>query len=170
MASDDWLSDFFLGHEGRQQRDIRELQSRLTAISERRVDASRIDALERRVDRLELICGALLDILHKRELATPDELAVVIAQIDLRDGVEDGALRDTARRSAPLCTTCQRPINPARPACVYCDAPIAPAPGAPKAARPPRMVTCTKCQKIVDERETYFTGAGLRCEACFHGA
>lgn len=167
MSSDDWLSDFFLGHEGRQQRDIQALQSRVASVSS---VADRATALERRADRLELVCHALLEIIQKREIATADEIAVVIAQIDLRDGLEDGALREGTRRSAPLCAACQRPINPARSACVYCDAPITAPAGAPKAARPPRMVTCAKCQKVIDERETYFTGAGLRCEACFHGA
>lgn len=167
MSSDDWLSDFFLTHEGRQQRDIQALQSRVATITS---VADRAAALERRVDRLELLCGALLEIIHKREIATPDEIAVVIAQIDLRDGLEDGAVASTPRRSAPLCAACQRPVNPARETCVYCDAPIVQASGSPaKPARPPRMVTCTKCQKVIDERETYYTGAGLRCESCFHG-
>lgn len=172
MANDDWLSDFFLGHEGRQQRDIRALQSRVASINSRPgVDPDAFVTLQRRVDRLELMCSALLEIIHKRSLATPEEVAVVIAQIDLRDGLEDGAIQSSRRRNARLCAACRHPVNPARSSCVYCEAPVTAPPEASKPPPPPpRTVTCAKCQKVVDERETFFSGSGLRCGPCFHEA
>lgn len=169
MSNDDWLSDFFLGHEGRQQRDIRSLQDRIATIHRSGVERGDFTALARRVDRLELICSALLEVIHRRGLATPEEIAVVIAQIDLRDGSEDGAIQGALRHNAQLCATCRHPVNPARSVCVYCEAPVTAPPAEPEPPAPsPRMVACTKCQEVFEERDTFFSGSGLRCGACFH--
>lgn len=168
MIDDDhWLSHLLLGHEGRQMRDIRRLRAEAAVASDQSAtNSARVIALQQRVDRLELVCETLLHLVLQRGLVDRDELARIMARIDLRDGFEDGRVSsDEPLHGAPLCTTCDLPINPRREACVYCGAAVArPA----KAAAPstPRLVTCTKCNKEVDESRTLFTGNGLCCEAC----
>ncbi|MEZ4454895.1 MAG: hypothetical protein R3B09_35925, partial [Nannocystaceae bacterium] len=129
--------------------------------------ASRAATLQARVDRLELVCEALLHVILKRDLCTREELTALMIQIDLRDGVEDGvASADAPRRGAPLCRRCELPINPQRDACVYCGAAIERGPEAPPPPRAVRTVHCSRCQKEVEEQRTYFTGHGLVCERC----
>lgn len=163
-----WLGDLLLGPEGRQTRDIRRASASASeAAIVGRAAAEQAAALKARVDRLELVCEALLHVVLKRGLCQRDELAVLMAQIDLRDGVEDGALRGDAPRSgAPLCRTCELPLNPARDACIYCDAPIVKDVAAPPPKRHVRMVTCARCKGEVEEHRTYFTGSGLCCDRC----
>lgn len=163
-----WLGEFLLGHEGRQIRDIRRASATASeAAFVGREAVARATALQARVDRLELVCEALLHLLLKRGLCSRQELAVLMTQIDLRDGVEDGVVQgDSPRRGAPLCRTCELPINPERDACVYCDTPIVKDVAAPPPTRAVRMVTCSRCAAEVEEERTYFTGAGLCCDRC----
>lgn len=164
--NDGWLGNFLLGHEGRQVRDIERLKSAAASAGARSEAAvTRAAALQNRVDRLELVCEALLHVILQRGLADRDELARIMTRIDLRDGVEDGRVRgDTPAYGAPLCSLCELPVNPKRTACVYCGAAIAPPPQAAPPA--PRMVTCTRCGKQVQERRTVFTGKGPSCDDC----
>ena len=124
-------------------------------------------SLQRRVDRLELVCETLLEVVLAKKLVSREELGVLFAQVDLRDGREDGGLdMDNAQRGVPTCGGCARPVNPGREACVYCGAPLTEA-IAPK--RVVRLVGCGGCGQEVDERETNFTEHGLRCDRCFRG-
>jgi DNA-directed RNA polymerase subunit RPC12/RpoP len=168
-----WLGDLLLGHEGRQQRDIRRAnqQAASSAYAARSL-AERAEALQRRLDRLELICETLLHVVLQRGVVDRAELARVMARVDLRDGVEDGGARgEEPLFDAPLCSTCGLPINPRREACVYCDAKIAAAPRqAPEGARrAERMVRCTRCGAEVEERFTVYTDKGLQCDGCHAG-
>lgn len=123
-----------------------------------------VKRLAHRLDRMELLCQTLYEFLIAKELSNEEELGILMAQIDLRDGVEDGALRQT-RRDAPKCAQCGRPINPNRSQCVYCWAPIDD--HSQKSEPPKRFATCGACDTEVPETETYFTDAGLRCASCF---
>jgi len=162
-----WLSNMFLGHEGRQNRDLKYARiEAANAALDSSVANDLAKALAARVDRLELVCETLLELVLLRKVVNREELEVLMAQVDLRDGVEDGGLNhDRPRSVAPSCTACERPINPKRAACVYCGAKIVADAVAPK--RAVRLVACGKCGEQVDPRTTNFTEDGLRCDACF---
>lgn len=131
-------------------------------------------ALSDRVQKLELVVEALIGVLSQRTGLTAQELAVAIQRVDLRDGVEDGAMGPDQTRDAPSCPKCRRPRNPARTNCLYCgngDPPIVPRhlAAAQEPAAPVRTVVCGGCGNTVPERDTWFTGNGLRCNDCYSG-
>ncbi|MEZ4383782.1 MAG: hypothetical protein R3A79_20790 [Nannocystaceae bacterium] len=172
MYDDDdssWLGDVLLGWEGRQHRDIQRLKAAASDVAVSAESAIHIaQRLVQRVDRLELLCEALVELVVARKIATREELGVLVAQVDLRDGVEDGSVGSQPRRSVPACGACGRPVNPQRPSCVYCGAAVVVEAAAPAATvRPVRTVTCGGCGETVDERESNFTEHGLRCDRCF---
>lgn len=156
-------------HDIRQSREIKRLDDDAEWAQERdELLAKSVQVVDARCDRLELVCEALLELVVTKEIVSKEELRVLMVQIDLRDGVEDGGLHPKrVDTNAPLCTRCERPVNPQREACVYCGAEVVHEPqvGVPK--RKPKMVVCGGCQEEVDERETNFTGNGLRCDRCF---
>ena len=82
-------------------------------------NAERIGELEAMAERLLLISRAQWELL--REFAGIDEerLAEKMREIDLRDGAEDGRMKES--RIAP-CVRCGRPFNRRRPRCIYCGA------------------------------------------------
>jgi hypothetical protein len=152
--------------ERKQRRDIEALRRDMThAAPDWRPT---IQAQAARIDRLELLCKGLVELVISKSLVTPAELSVVMQQLDLADGVEDGRISSVVRDSSPRCTQCQRFLNPQRTACIYCGAAIdkaAPQAAAAPAPRPP--VSCVRCKASVPENETYYSGAGLVCESCF---
>lgn len=156
-------------HDIRQARDISRLDDDAeSALQREEFLAKRVQVVDARCDRLELVCEALLELVVTKEIVTKEELRVLMVQVDLRDGVEDGGLHPKrVDTRAPLCTRCERPVNPEREACVYCGAEVVQEPqvGVPK--RKPKLVICGGCREKVDERETNFTGNGLRCDRCF---
>ncbi|HEY8376354.1 MAG TPA: hypothetical protein VIK91_07695 [Nannocystis sp.] len=167
--NDHWLSDLLLGYAGRQRHDIERLKTQATIAQQRlQHDADTLAALRARVDRLELVCEALLHLVLKHNLIDPQGLAHLMVQIDLRDGREDGRVSgDEPPIGTPLCSTCDLPVNPRREACVYCGAPIKkPEPRPQRTPRPPRTVMCVRCHKQVDVQRTMITGSGVCCDAC----
>lgn len=128
------------------------------------------------VDRLELVCRALTELIVAKGVATRSELSVVLQQLDLEDGVEDGRARSEVRHGAPRCAGCDRFINPQRDRCVYCGASVAGAGGEPyrdkrAAVRAPAVkVQCVRCEKSVPEADTLFTADGLVCPGCYDHA
>jgi hypothetical protein len=156
--------DFMWDSEYKQRADIRSLQQQVLNAPEygpqMRMQAARID-------QLELLCRSLVELLVRKGMATSAELRVIMQQLDLEDGVEDGRVGKAVRSGAPRCAHCQRFVNPQRAACVYCGTPMVhAAPQPPK--KPPRPdVTCVRCSATVPESETYFSSAGLVCESCF---
>ena len=166
-ADPSWLTNLLVTPDVRQDRRLRRLSAEaadtaITAESNARATRS----LQERTDRLELICETLLELVLTRGVVTREELGVLFAQVDLRDGVEDGGLHpDRPRRQVPLCSACERPVNPKRSACVYCGAKVVKGSAPPKRAA--RLVTCGACKQEVDERESNFTASGLRCDRCF---
>jgi len=168
-ADPSWFTNLFVAPDVRQDRRLR----RLTADSEdtaltAETNARATRSLQARTDRLELICETLVELLLTRGLVTREELGVLFAQVDLRDGVEDGGLHtERPRIRAPLCSACERPVNPKRSACVYCGAKLEKGAAPPKRAA--RLVTCGACRQEVDQRESNFTASGLRCDRCYRG-
>ncbi len=166
-ADPSWFSNLFVHPDTRQDRRLRRLSADAevaTYVAE--TNSQTVKALRERTARLELLCESLVELVVIKGLVSREELGVLVAQVDLRDGVEDGALDpDRPRLHAPLCTSCQRPVNPRRPACVYCGAAIEKSEAPTK--RPTKLVTCGGCQQQVDQRETNFTESGLRCDRCY---
>ncbi|MEM6289742.1 MAG: hypothetical protein AAGA54_00710 [Myxococcota bacterium] len=154
--------EFMFDSEFDQRRDIEQLKQQMLHSP----DPNRmIQPLVDRIDRLELLCKSLTELVISKGLATREELSVVTQQLDLADGVEDGKIGSRVRKQAPRCTSCGRFINPRRSHCVYCHAEVVVA--AADAPPPERMASCGGCGKQVPESATFYTGNGLRCDACF---
>ncbi len=154
-------SEFLFDSEYQQRSDIEGLKRTILEAP----DVARLMApLVDRVDRLELLCKALTELVISKGVASREELSVVTQQLDLADGVEDGKISSRVRKKAPRCASCGRFINPRRDHCVYCHAIVDRGVQAPP---PPRTATCGACRKEVPESSTFYTEAGLRCEVCY---
>ena len=118
-----------------------------------------------RTDKLELVSRALVDLLLTKGLLTETELEVMMQQVDLLDGVEDGKLSPTIKQGAPTCSACGKFLNPRRPACIYCG--TVPTEEIKAAPPPPKTVSCAACTKVVPQQATYYSSRGVICESCF---
>ncbi|MEM9073920.1 MAG: hypothetical protein AAGE52_35840 [Myxococcota bacterium] len=156
--------------------DIKRLELLILDNPEQQIVRDQIVALMRQVESLQLMCSALMKALEVKQVVQPEELEVLMQQIDLLDGVEDGKIRKAAWEQAPRCRHCNHYVNPARDHCVYCGRVLQRAAGGPyrggsapeASAPPPRMATCGACQTSVPQRETLFTGKGdLVCTGCY---
>lgn len=133
---------------------------------------------EQQVAKLTLMCTMLAEMLERRGVATKKEQEVLMQQLDLLDGVEDGVISSKVREASPRCVTCKRFLNPKRSRCVYCDTPIEArakqAAGSPYrdrrevnvVARQPD-VDCVSCSRSVPAADSLFTERGVVCEPCF---
>lgn len=78
--------------------------------------ARAVKELERHIGRLSLLNQALWELLRERLNLTDAELQAKVNEIDLRDGVQDGAIT-----SGPLqCPKCGRISNSRYAKCLYC--------------------------------------------------
>jgi len=165
--------DFMFDSEYEQRRDLRALRE--TVANDR--TPQQVAALSARVDQLQLLCNALVSIIEHKGLATREELEVLVQQIDLLDGVEDGKMRQTWQ-DAPRCRGCNHYVNPRREVCIYCGLSIprgeaeaqGPYRGGPAGPSPQRLATCARCDGRVPQTDTYFTETGeLVCTSCHQG-
>ena len=153
-----WL---FGDNDYRQRRDIDQLQDQLDSIPDH---LPYLLSLRGRADRLELVCQALMELLIARDVCTQEELDLLMLQIDLRDGVEDGRINPEVRESAPQCSQCQHFLSPRHQQCVYCGAQVT---SNKRGKRPIKLVKCEGCSSEVPDNQTYFTANGIRCAECF---
>jgi hypothetical protein len=72
------------------------------------------DALE----RLVLVNRAMWELLAAKTGCTEQELVAKVEELDQRDGLSDGKLRESPRG----CASCGRPLGRHRPHCLYCGA------------------------------------------------
>lgn len=77
---------------------------------------TRAQELEREVARQHLILMAVTELMRDRLGISDEELALTIAEIDMRDGQLDGKLQ----RPPEGCPQCQRPNAVRRSHCLYC--------------------------------------------------
>lgn len=160
---DMFSSEFLFDNEYRQRSDIEQLKQAFVNAP----DPMRLIApLQQRVDRLELLCKSLTELIISKGIASQAELSVVAQQLDLEDGREDGKIGSQVRANAPLCVHCGRYVNPKRDHCVYCNTAIAKEQAEVKP--PPRLVNCGGCNGEVAESDTFYTEGGLRCAPCFN--
>ena len=76
-----------------------------------------IRELEHRVDKLELICESLWEILKEGKNLTETDLIERMSQVDLRDGNYDGKNK---KPTTVECSSCGRMISKHHKKCVYC--------------------------------------------------
>lgn len=77
--------------------------------------------LKQKVERLMMITEALWTILKETTDYTDDDLAEIIREIDLRDGVLDGKV---AQETPDLCPNCNRVLQKNKKNCIYCGSEI----------------------------------------------
>jgi hypothetical protein len=162
-----FFDDLFPNFDGdhQQNRKIRDLHTEVANASfDSEIHGRAIRLLTRRVDQLELMNRALLELLLHAGVVDRDGLSVMMQQVDLLDGVEDGVVSPQVHAAAPTCGACGRYVNPERATCVYCQTPMTTK--AEKKA-PVRTVVCSSCSATVPERSSYYSESGVVCGACF---
>lgn len=76
----------------------------------------RIRELTEEIQRLRLLNQAMWELIRDRAGLTDEDFEAKIKEIDLRDGVEDGRMTDTAVQ----CPRCHRVSNSKHGMCLYC--------------------------------------------------
>ena len=84
----------------------------------REATAARIDHLERRIEKLTMLCQALWTLVRDRAGATEDDFARRVQEIDLSDGKLDGRVA-----ASFVCDKCNRRSARRHERCLYCEAP-----------------------------------------------
>ena len=177
MAFLDEMFDHMMDSEYRQRRDIRSLQQQVVDMSITPTVTPQVVDLMQRVNQLELLANALVSVIENKRLATREELEVMVQQLDLLDGREDGKIQSAQWHEAPRCGACNRYVNPNRQACVYCGRSLEGTGamvggpyrggGSGEAAPAPRTAKCGVCSNVVPQAETVFNGDGvLECDDC----
>jgi hypothetical protein len=104
-------------------------------LSELKIDQARRDSVRRdgeltedvrslrtKVDRLQLVCRALCELISEHTDISNETLLERIRDVDLRDGSLDGKLV----RSVINCPQCNRPGKADQTKCLYCGAALTP--------------------------------------------
>lgn len=154
-----------------QHRDIDSLLGQVQSSDEWIVPLrSHLQATQRRVDRLELVCEALVRLLETKGKLGREEIEIMVQRVDLADGVEDGRIGPDKTAHAAKCPRCGRPLNPERSACVYCGQEVTAEDLALMGNPSPRVRTtrCVRCYQRVPQDETHFSPEGMICAACYH--
>lgn len=74
--------------------------------------------LERRLEKLSLLCRAMWTLVQERTGLTEEEIARRAVEIDLLDGKADGKVSV----KASMCASCNRTVAPRHARCLYCGA------------------------------------------------
>lgn len=80
------------------------------------ITRTRVDELERRIDRLELENRVLLELVRDAFKLTDDDLERRVQELDRRDGVEDKKISTVPLR----CPSCTRVASSRHWRCLYC--------------------------------------------------
>ena len=82
---------------------------------------SRLELLQADVERLLMITEALWTVLKQQHGLTDEDLAKLVADIDLRDGRLDGRVAPSAPHPCPQCG---HMLGKRRPFCYFCGAAV----------------------------------------------
>ena len=74
--------------------------------------------LERRLEKLSLVCQALWTLVRDRTGITEGDLLRRVQELDLSDGRLDGRIAEAA-----VCAACGRTSSKRHARCLYCEAP-----------------------------------------------
>lgn len=86
-----WFGNFWTAREfGRM--DVQMRRRARTARKGRVQIRKQVDELEEDLGRIALLCRALAEVCIKKGVLTHNELAAMIGEVDLADGVQDGRL------------------------------------------------------------------------------
>ncbi len=86
------------------------------AASSARQASTNVRFVQSEVDRLELLCEGMWNLLKKKTGLTDDDLLSEVAALDLSDGQADGK-----RARGPVkCPKCNRPNSRQHDFCLYC--------------------------------------------------
>jgi hypothetical protein len=77
-----------------------------------------LEQLERRLNRLSLLCQSMWELLRERAEFSDEQLAAKVLEVDLRDGRNDNRI-DTQISDCP---SCGRKTNSKRSTCIICGA------------------------------------------------
>ena len=77
---------------------------------------SDIPELEERIDKLQLLCMAMWEVIKDKTDMTELDMMTKVQDIDLRDGVVDGKVT----RIVKDCPKCTRRMSPRHKRCLYC--------------------------------------------------
>ncbi len=157
--------DILFDTDPAQRRDIDRLEQELSVARDgESLLQEQLHSMRGRVNRLELLCEGLVELLKTRSLVDDAQLRLAIQRLDLADGVEDGRIGPDRTENAPSCGECDRPVNPKRRDCLYCGTAIPKA--APRRPKKVRMARCERCEASVPERSTWITESGILCDPC----
>jgi hypothetical protein len=92
------------------------MRSASSAASQARQASSGVRYLDAELDRLEMVCEAMWELLKNKLGATDEELMSYIAELDLSDGSADGKVK----RGVLTCSKCSRPNSRRHDFCIYC--------------------------------------------------
>ncbi len=146
----------------RQREDISLLQSEVSTLDK----THEIRELRLQIAQLRLLTSALASVIEQKGIATREELALTVQQIDLLDGIEDGIQGSIAVRSAPRCASCSHFVNPNRDHCIYCGAAMDNPILSRERTGPPSTSKCASCDELTPQSEMFFTERGLCCARC----
>jgi hypothetical protein len=89
----------------------------ITAAAKKSMDArSEVQVLRTAIDRLILVDRALWEIIAESQGLTEEYLLNKVNEIDLRDGVLDGKMREPLRK----CSSCGKMLQQGYVKCIYC--------------------------------------------------
>lgn len=86
------------------------------ALNKAKMVSADVVSVERRMDRLTLLCCAMWELLRQNTDLTDADLARKMREIDLRDGLADGKIGP----AAVTCAHCSRTISTQDATCIYC--------------------------------------------------
>lgn len=110
-----WLGSMGEGQDNtRLTRDVHSNQEKTLTVQRE------LEDLKRRVERQSLLNQALWEIVRERLGMTDSDLEQRATEIDLRDGVQDGAIT-----AVPVtCSACGRTSSSRKTHCMYCSHPL----------------------------------------------
>ena len=117
LLSNAYGQDRFARSEGGIVPDMSADVAAITAAAKKSADArSEVQVLRVAIDKLILVNRALWEIISESQGLTDEYLLNKVNEIDMRDGVLDGKMREPVRK----CSSCGRILQQGYVKCIYC--------------------------------------------------